>query len=137
MVNVSNGAEIIFATMDGHKGWPSYGRFCFNPEAFIEGEKIIRNAIDSKSRLLIIDEVGPIELEDGGWAKMIDLVPKENGPVQIWVVRESILNRVMQRWSIPGHRIIFTGQKNQKEILKKIIADVRNDESNQAAQSRS
>jgi len=91
MVNIRDGSEIIFATIDSQKGWPFYGRFCFNPEAITEGEKIIRKAIDRKSRLLIIDEVGPLELEGRGWSKMIDLVPEDSGLVQIWVVRESIL----------------------------------------------
>lgn len=137
MVNVRDGSEIIFAKRDGPQEWPSYGRFCFNPEAFTEGENIIRKAIDRKSKLLIIDEVGPLELEQGGWSKMMDLVPDNGGPVQIWVVRESILSRVMQRWNIPTNRVISIGHENKEEILKKIIADVRNDESSQAAQSRS
>lgn len=137
LVNVRDGAEIIFATRVSHEGWSTYGRFCFNPEAFTEGEKIIRRAIDRKSRLLIIDEVGPLELEGHGWSKMIDLVSEEGGPVQIWVVRESVLSRVMERWSIPGDRIISTGLEDQEKTLKKILAYVRNDESNQTAQSRS
>lgn len=137
MVNVRDGQEIIFATIDSQKEWPFYGRFWFNPEAFTVGKNIIRKAIDKKSKLLIIDEVGPLELEGRGWSKMIDLVADDGKPVQIWVVRESILSRVMERWSIPADRIIYTGQEDKEDTIKKIIADVRNDESSQAAQSRS
>ena len=137
LVNLRNGAEIIFASRDSHEGWPAYGRFFFNPEAFTEGENIIRKAIERKRKLLIIDEVGPLEIEGRGWAKMIDLVCKEDGIVQIWVVRERILDRVMEKWSIPGDRVIHMGREDEELTLKKILADVRNDESHQAAQSRS
>jgi hypothetical protein len=68
---------------------------------------------------------------------MIDLVCKEDGIVQIWVVRERILDRVMEKWSIPGDRVIHMGREDEELTLKKILADVRNDESHQAAQSRS
>jgi len=136
LVNVRDGSEFLFATNKTREGWPSYGRFCFNPEAFTEGEGIIRKGIKRKSNVIIIDEVGPLELEGRGWASILEELMKETEMVQLWTVRESILESVMEQWSIPAERICHLGKDKIEETIKKIIADVRNDEGSQAAQSR-
>jgi len=86
--------------------------------------------------VIIIDEVGPLELEGRGWASILEELMKETEMVQLWTVRESILESVMEQWSIPAERICHLGKDKIEETIKKIIADVRNDEGSQAAQSR-
>jgi len=132
LVNVRDRSELLFATKCIHEGWPRYGRFFFNQKAFAEGERMIKKAIEHKSSLVLIDEVGPLELEGSGWAAMLDLLLKEKGLCQIWVVRENILDRVLERWNISADMVIHISREKKEETLKKIIAHVQNDESSQA-----
>lgn len=136
LVNIRDGSEHLFASTGAHAGWPRYGRFFFNPKALAEGEKIIKKAIEQKSRLVLIDEVGPLELEGNGWAEMLDLLLKEKELSQIWVVRENILDVVLERWNIPRDKVIHIRQEEKEKTLKKIIVHVQDDESSQATQCR-
>jgi len=120
LVNILDGSEILFATRNKHKGWQNYGRFFFNPEAFAEGEQILLKAMAIKSKIVIIDEVGPLELEDKGWATMLGQLQKEKELIQIWTVRENLLERVLEKWNIPGDRVFHVGQEEKEETLNKI-----------------
>ncbi len=132
LMNVRDASTVLMATIDIHQNWPRYGRFCFNPEAMQAGKKIIREAIEQKIALVIVDEVGPFELEGGGWTEALDLLQKESDAVQIWVVREAILAEVMERWEIQAERVIHISREEKEETLKKIISHVRNNESSTA-----
>lgn len=132
LIDINNYTKVLLATVENHSSWPRYGRFFFNPLAIEAGEKILGKAIEHGRGIVILDEVGPMELQGGGWAPMVDLLAKEKILVQIWVVREQILEEVRQRWEIPAGNVIRVGKEMKEEIIKKIIAHVRNDESSKA-----
>lgn len=124
LANVRDGSEILFATREKRSGWREYGRFFFNPAAFTKGEEILMKAIDNKSEVVVIDEVGPLELEDCGWSATLGELLNEKRMVQLWVVREKILDRVLEKWNIPENRVIYIDRENKKETLEKIIVHV-------------
>jgi len=120
LVNVQDGSEILLASRENTKTWLRYGRFFFNPEAFAEGERIIKKAIAQESKLVILDEVGPLEMEAKGWADMLDILSKEKKGVQIWVVRENILDQVLERWGIPRDQVILAESMKIEDTIKRI-----------------
>ena len=76
LVNIQNGAQILLATIEKCEGWIPFGSFFFNPEALREGEKIIRKGLDQRTDLVVLDELGPFELEGGGWTGILELLEK-------------------------------------------------------------
>lgn len=132
LVSVQNGETLSLATIEKKEGWIRFGRFWFNPEALDEGERIISQGLEQGTEVVILDEVGPFELEGGGWSRVVSLLEKEYKVVQIWVVRERILEDVLKRWSIPAGQVTGIGAGNEEKIIKSIISYVRNDEISQA-----
>jgi iron complex transport system ATP-binding protein len=56
--------------------------------------------------LLVIDEVGPMELKGDGWSKTLDTLAQNSSVTQLWIVRQQILNEVSERWKIPNDQIL-------------------------------
>lgn len=64
-------------------------------------------ALDSPSRGLIVDEIGPLELEGGGLAESVRSVLEDGSPRRlILVVRRSCLAQVVEEFSFTEHRLV-------------------------------
>ena len=54
--------------------WIRFGRYCFNPEAFEQGNVQLEQMVEKNPDLVLLDEIGPLELQNLGWAPAIDLL---------------------------------------------------------------
>jgi len=104
--NIQTGEELPMASIQDETGWFKYRRFWFNPEAFRLGEIWIREGLKKDAQIMVIDELGPMELERSGWSELLNILAETTIPVQLWSVRESIIEEVMKRWSIPPANLI-------------------------------
>jgi nucleoside-triphosphatase THEP1 len=116
LVDLDDGTGYPFATTEEREGWIRFRRFFFNPEALKQGERIIMKGLEKGADLLVLDEVGPLELEGGGWSRLLGSLKKEERVMQLWVARESILEDLCRRWGIPGENIYRVDDKNGKRM---------------------
>jgi len=89
LLDLNDGRSLPFLRKEGGEYWPRTGVYYFNPEGLQIAWNIIRRTRESE--LLIIDELGPAELEGGGvWPplKNVLFIPLLNG---LFVVRETIV----------------------------------------------
>jgi nucleoside-triphosphatase THEP1 len=78
--------------------WPLNGRFHFNPAAIQKGHETVINS-PSKS-LVIIDEIGIMELNGDVWAKSLtSILQKDQNPVLI-TVRRHFLDDIRNKWNL-------------------------------------
>lgn len=97
-----------------------FGRFYFNKETLLRGEEILSPENLSNKQLIVIDEIGPLELSDKGWNSAIENLVHTTEIPQLWVVRKSILKKVVRKWNI-GNAYIFDIEKsNIKEVQMKL-----------------
>ena len=90
LVDVRDGRTLSFLRREGGEGWPRAGPFFFVPDGLQAAWNIIRHT--RAGELLIVDEVGPEELDGGGvWPalKNILFIPSFWG---LCAVRETILD---------------------------------------------
>lgn len=104
--NILTGVEIPMGSVRETLHWFKYRRFWFNPEAFKQGEEWIRESLRQEAQIIVVDEVGPMEMEGSGWSEILDDLVKMPVPLQLWSVRENILQEVMQRWDVPPEHLI-------------------------------
>ena len=100
-------------------GWERQGRFYFNPEALMKGNRILEKAMDATAPVIIVDEVGPMELEGRGWAPALDRLVLLQEGIQLWMTRNRVLDRVRERWGIPLTNVYPAEQSRLEENLKK------------------
>ena len=104
--NIESGMEVAMASSKETASWFRYRRFWFNPDAFKLGQEWITSSFSMDPDVMVIDEVGPMELEGKGWNESLDLLQDSLLPLQLWNVRELLLWEVVERWGIPTERVI-------------------------------
>ncbi|OFY93353.1 MAG: hypothetical protein A2491_06400, partial [Bacteroidetes bacterium RIFOXYC12_FULL_35_7] len=93
----------------------SLGSYYFNSETINIGNKILLE--DSKlSDILIIDEIGPLELNNNGWANTITTILTSTKIPMIWIVRTSLLHEVQRKWGIQASLVINEIKNDEKNI---------------------
>ena len=81
------------------------GRFRFSKSGFEKASRIIREAMQ-KGGLLVIDEIGPLELRGEGFSEILKQVLRERNGSTLLVVREGILDKVVDHFKIKNAAVL-------------------------------
>ena len=125
LMNLENGDYLPMATIEERKGWLKYRRFFFNPEAFAQGEVWIRNGLANHPDLVVIDEVGPMELHELGWWNTLKILEKQLDIAQIWIVREKILQEVIAKWNISRDNIFRVTEGENSMLVNRLYGKLK------------
>ena len=85
------------------------GKFYFSQTAFDWAINVIENATTNQADIIIIDEIGPLELQDNGFAKLLkNILLKDNFDGElILVIRDKILEEVILFFNLNKEKINF------------------------------
>ncbi len=97
--DISTGERELFCNKTKEVGDINFSRFYFKKKGINFGEQALNKAIHN-SNLLVIDEIGPLELNKKVWYGIIEKAIATEDLDMIWVVRKKILNKVLNTW---GH----------------------------------
>jgi len=114
---VSRDQQIPLARKTGPASWFTFRRFSFNPEAFRIGMHWLREDLQNGADLLIIDEVGPLELQGRGWRKVLDHFASVPELLQLWVVRKAVLEEFKKLWPVPEEQILDLQETQPEDVL--------------------
>jgi len=121
LVDIENGNSSVYIRTTSNPGWFRHGKYYFSSEGEIFGRKIL-GAIDSgKTDIVVIDEIGPVELKGKAWAESVSTLVNESRMMQLWVVRKPILNRVIRNWKIGDIMILDIEVDQSKDAAEAII----------------
>jgi len=98
--DISSGESCKYIRNSYNKDWYRHGKYYFSPDGLEFGAEILNEIHYDETNLLVIDEVGPVELKGRGWADEIDRLVNTSNVMQLWVVRKSILKKVIRQWNI-------------------------------------
>jgi nucleoside-triphosphatase len=91
LLDLADGSSVPFLRKEGDPTWEKAGSYLFVPGALRKARDIL--ARDRAADLLIIDEVGPLELSGGGYWKDIRKA-LSSGTRSLWVARVSIVENL-------------------------------------------
>jgi len=100
------------------------GQYYFNNEAILRGNEILNTKNLSDIQLIVIDEVGPLELKGKGWSNAIENLTRSVAIPQLWVVRKSLAGKITRNWNIGNAYIFNITESGIQEVeikLKEII----------------
>lgn len=98
-----------------------FGRFYFNHEALLFGNRILNPDNLAGSQLIVIDEIGPLELNGQGWSDSIDNITRSYTIPHLWVVRKSLVQKISKKWNIGDAFVFDISDSNPKEIQEKLV----------------
>lgn len=82
-----------------------WGRFSFSSAALEQGRAVLARAA-AACDVVVVDEVGGLELSGGGWAPSLDRLAGNFGGTLLLVVRRSLVDDVRERWG-SGQALVF------------------------------
>jgi nucleoside-triphosphatase THEP1 len=83
--------------------------------------QLLQSADDSNASLIIIDELGPVELKAKGWADEIERLINNTSIPLLRVVRTSILKKVLRQWTIGEVMLIDISKDSAENEINTII----------------
>lgn len=101
VVDVASGRSVRLAEVGCKEAGVLVGRFCFAAEGLAFGRAALAEAVRLAPELLVVDEVGPLELSGGGWAPELSLTPAR-ARLTVLTVRRGLVDAVWARWGGGG-----------------------------------
>jgi len=101
------------------------GRFYFNTEALALGNEILKPANIADAQLIVIDEIGMLELKGQGWCSGIEDLTGNFTIPQLWVVRKSLVQKISRKWNIGNAYVFDIADTNLTEVVEKLSEIIR------------
>lgn len=118
--NLTTGEQEFLCSQESITDAERMGRFYFSKKGTNFGNKALTNNIE-QTDLLVIDEIGYLELKGKGWFESIELAMKNPNLNMIWVVRKRILEEVLLQWQHSNTKVIYTKTSDVVDIAKALI----------------
>jgi nucleoside-triphosphatase THEP1/uncharacterized protein YneF (UPF0154 family) len=100
LVNIETGGKEAFLRQNEECGFETIGKFTICPKGLALGKTVLRSLISAGNKIIIIDEVGLLELGNKGWADSInDLLAKSKNNL-LFTVRDKYVNDVRNKWNL-------------------------------------
>ncbi len=128
--NLNTGEQVPMATVEEREGWLKFRRFYFNPMAFKLGEKWVSSGLSQRPDLVVIDEVGPLELEEKGWWNVLKVLEGRVDVMQLWIVRDQSIPAVKKKWNIYEENIFLIKSTDPSKLSETLRRKLINDEAN-------
>ena len=121
LVNIKTGKSIPLCKKIEIERWEKELGFYFNPEAIKTGNKILHHKNINNSNLIVIDEIGKLELNGKIWNNAISKLISETNIPMLWVVRKTFVEKIINYWKMENVTIFEVGKDDAKSISEKII----------------
>jgi nucleoside-triphosphatase len=129
VLDVASGA-VRRLTIEGD-GQPAVllGRFRFAADTLAWGAQVLEQALPCD--LLIVDELGPLEIERGeGWHRALDVLASEGYRLAVVVVRPGLVEQVLDRIPARATTVVVTLENRDHlptELLERLEDTVRDE----------
>ena len=109
---------------EGVSAAPGTG-FRFEAEGLHLGRRALAPERLREAGVVILDEIGPLELRGGGWADALDALAGEwRGPM-LWVVRENLISEVTGRWLGGSAPVRAVNDTEASALAEELIAGMQ------------
>jgi len=119
--DLQSGEERVLARRSKQAGTIRVGAFAFEPEGIAFGRQALESAKEANVQLLIVDEVGPLELQGDGWAPVLERLLADVFGVMVWVVRPELVEEVRKRYPLLVHaEVVRAAEAGVEDLWNRI-----------------
>ncbi len=102
------------------------GKFYFKKTGIDFGKNALSIQSTNNSQLICIDEVGPWEVDNKGWASCINNLLLNSKTPMIWIVRESLVEDVLENWNLQNHKIFNVNDQKIELLINDLSKSILN-----------
>jgi len=122
-VNLCSGERRLLARVATEEAGVQVGRYTFDPAVIAWADRVLAAALAARPDLLVVDEIGPLELErGGGLASVLEPLAAGCVPRALVVVRTRLLDTLQAR--LQGCPVgVFTVAVETRESTPGLVVD--------------
>jgi nucleoside-triphosphatase THEP1 len=124
VVNIETGKKTDFLRLNGEYGKETIGRFTICSTGLAEGNNILSPGIQNENHLVIVDEVGLLEIQNKGWANNIDELLDKSSNHLLITVRDSYVAQVKAKWNLRDACVININETDYRDTGLSILENM-------------
>ncbi len=124
IVDIATNKREKFLRKTGDRSFSKIGHYSIFPDGIKTGENALTVSKDNKGRIVVIDEVGRLELKDMGWSKNIDDLLNSTDNNLIFTVRDTYTEQVILKWNLEDCSVINVSEDSYQQISDLIASQI-------------
>lgn len=124
IIDINTNEREVFLRQNSPGKNMKIGRFNINLQGLQKGVKAIKKSSNINTRIVVIDEVGKLELENNGWAKNIEELIRNSQNHVLLVIRDSFVEKVIEKWELNNYQVFNITNDNFSSISSQIHKQV-------------
>lgn len=121
LVDIQTNYQKHFLRVTEKSDFQKIGKYTILPDGLEFGIQAIQQSIIEKEQVIIVDEVGRLELGGMGWAKNIEELLKQPGIVLIIAIRENFVEDLMQKWKVQDFAVYNIAKLDTEKFCAEIL----------------
>ncbi len=122
MLDLETDERTVFCQRGEVPGWERIMHFYVNPRGLSFGERALSAAALQEGGVVVIDEIGPFELQGKGWATPFEQLLGAKNQHLVFSVRKSLVSDVTGHWQI-GNALVLDIEDHAPEDCVRIILE--------------
>jgi nucleoside-triphosphatase THEP1 len=116
IVNIETGETEDFLRLDEDRGTEKIGRYTICRAGLKTGNNILNSLLSEERKLVIIDEVGRLELNNRGWSDSVSNLLQNSGNNILITVRDTFMVGIINKWELKEAVILNITETEQNVI---------------------
>ncbi len=125
LYDVATGKLYPLCTTSPVEGAQRVGPYYFYESGFAQGRALLAPEALTNKDLVIIDELGPMELRNEGWHSSVAQLAQSGFSPQVWVVRRPLLSKILAKWYIGTVYIADVGKDTPEAVAEALRAEIK------------
>ncbi|MDD2549000.1 MAG: nucleoside-triphosphatase [Bacteroidales bacterium] len=121
VVDIETGGREPFLRLAEIENHERIGRYSILPKGYDFGRTALKRSKLNNSRLVIIDEVGRLDLDNQGWAENIDELVNSS-QFLIFAVRDVFADEVVKKWDLKDYSIFKVSDNPYQQVSEMLIS---------------
>jgi len=111
VVDIATNERTPFLRTSQDERLPKLGRYRMLPDGLNKGHRALKKSL-KLHRVVVVDEVGRLELEDAGWAENLHYLLSHSGCSVILSVRDRFMEEVIAKWYLKDYTVLPVSDNN-------------------------
>lgn len=124
LIDITKNERFILLRQDDDAGKERVGKFSIYPEGFVKGNLVLLPATLAGIKIVVIDEVGLLEIDDKGWSGALQSLINASANHLLLTVRDSNTTEVIEKWNLKDAFIYRVSETDLPTVSKLIIGQI-------------
>ncbi len=124
VVDIATSHRKQFLTLTTDPDQRSIGNYAIHPSGLQAGQAALTLEINHRNKVVVIDEVGKLELDNKGWANSLNELVDHSNLHMIWSVRTTFTEQVIQKWNLQDYTIYHLSEGENPKVGQAIAEQI-------------